>query len=94
MATEYWCDCGDHWVDEVRALEYGELPSCKACCLGDWDDHLPIVRGATELRYKALQGNPGNWHIFDSVERELLAYTLTESQATEMAALRNKWEEE
>ena len=94
MATEYWCDCGGHWVDEVRALEYGELPSCKACCLGDWDGHLAIVREVKELRYKAQLGNSGDWHIWDGTEWEIVDYTLTERQAKELVALRNKWESE
>ena len=92
MAIEYWCGYEKHWVDEVRSFWPTNPPCCKACTSGDWDSFKPVSREVKAARYVVGRLHSGLWLIADT-EGGAVDYNLTESQAIEIAALRNKWEE-
>ena len=93
MKTEYWCAFTRHWAKEVRyhPIIFTSMPTCEKCYEGDWEDLESVVREVEEPRYVATLQMSGDWNVTDSLKKLSMDYRLTESQATEIAALRNKW---
>ena len=99
MTTEYWCERGKHWVHEIRCEPMGEFtPRCEPCVSIEWNywkEWLPIVREVKELRYVDVRDvNPRACYVWDTKVSMSVDVGLTESEAREIAALRNKWEEQ
>ena len=91
---EYWCGWGKHWVDEMRAnLTDGTVAICKSCTSGKWETYQPAVRQVKEPRYIVqCIGAFQEWCVFDTKASMSVDVDLSEKQAYEMAATRNKWE--
>ena len=95
MKNEYWCSVGNHWVDELRVRMYGtSFPICQSCTTGEWEEYKPSVRQVKEPKYVVTLKDSGDWHVMVSATQLSRDYSLTKSQAEEIAALRNKWEDE
>lgn len=92
---EYWCEVCEKWVPELRIV-YG-VPRCEPCGGGGfslWYGARPIVREKKPEQYEASQISLDEWRVRKILTGSATDFALTESQAREIAALRNKWEGE
>ena len=93
---EYWCVCGNHWAKESKIVPPEGYICCKECSDNViWDLCKPIVREIKEPRFVPKQvSTTGIWSVWDIKRLLSVDSYLTETQVKEIAALRNKWNEE
>ena len=96
---EYWCGWDQHWVPELRLQPTGAgAPVCEECAAQrswPWVNMKPAVREKSKPRFTvAKEVRKDSWFVWDAGTTGIVDERLSETQAQEMADMRNRWEAE